>query len=282
MFFILSLILPLLGFISVLIINILYKQPLWQIIVLPICTWLIIFILICVAILISLHFLGLKYAKTDEPQDKKRWRFMNDVSRFSCFWLGLKYQIVGIEKIKNNLPIIFYSNHVHFTDIILYDLVFKDYPRASMYKEEHNTNPIFGKMVQALGGVSVDRKDDKKALMSIIKIIDKVKHGVNFMIYPEGTRTKNNMVGPYHPGSFKIPLKTKSQVVLCAIDYNKHIPVFIPFIPKKVYVEIVECYEYDDYKDLNTIEFAEKSHDLTQNAILAARKKYRSLEVKKK
>ncbi len=282
MFFVLSLILPALASISVLILTIMNNFEIWQIILFPILSWLLIFIIICISILLSLHFLGIKYAKTDDPFDKKRWRFMNDVSRFSCFWLGLRRKVVGLDKIKTNNTIVFYSNHVHFTDIILYDLVFIKYPRASMYKEEHNTNPIFGKMVQALGGVAVDRKNDRSALMSVLKIIDKVKKGVNFMIYPEGTRSKDFMVGPYHPGSFKIPEKTHATIVAVAIDYGKHVPCFLPFVRTNVYVEIVDVKEYEEYKDYNTQQLAEMFHDETQEAINKARMKYKYLEVKKK
>ena len=278
MYLILSLILPTLGMIISLLITIYYKLPIWLIILLAIFTWIIILGIICIYILLALHFRGKKYAINYDPKDPKRWRFMNNVSSFSCFWLGLRIKKVGFEKLNTKNPVVFYSNHCHFTDIILYDLVLKDYPRGSMYKKEHNTNPIFGGMVKGLGGVEIDRDNDRAAIKSIMEITKRVNDGVNFMIYPEGTRSKDGNIGEYHPGSFRIVEKAKdAKLAILAIKYSSFIPISFIFFPRHVYIELVDVLDKEDFNDKTTVELAKEVEERTKQALEDAKRKYRYL-----
>ena len=67
--------------------------PWYFIILLSLATLIVVVALFCVLVMILLLTLGKKYAKTYNPKDKKRWFFMIDVARFSCFWLGVKVKV---------------------------------------------------------------------------------------------------------------------------------------------------------------------------------------------
>lgn len=278
MYLLLSFLLPGIAIALSLFLTIYNHCQLWFIILMTFLAWLIVFAGICVYILLALHFRGKKYAEIYDPKDKKRWCFMNNVSQFSCFWLGLHAKKVGMDKLKKDKTIVFYSNHRYFTDIILYDTVFKDVPRASMYKKEHDTNPIFGGMVRGLGGVSVDRGNDRAAIKSVIEIIKRVNEGVNFMVYPEGTRSKDGNVGEYHPGSFRIVEKAKdARLAIVAIAYSKIAPITFGFFPRRVYIELVEVLDKAQFSSMSTIELAKYAEDKTKEALDKARKKYKYL-----
>ena len=60
-----------------------------------------------------------------------------------------------------------------------------------------------------MGGLFMDREDPKEGLKVINEVANQVKAGRNFLIFPEGTRSKNgNKMGEFKSGSFK----TKSRL----------------------------------------------------------------------
>lgn len=236
----------------------------------------------CLLVMFLLIVLGKAFAKTYNPKGKIRWFFMRDVARFSCFWLGVRPKVEGIEKIPSNRPIVLYSNHQSYLDMFIFYTVFKKFPHATMYKKIIETYPLASGMAKALGGLSIDRDDDKEALKVIIKIINEVKKGVNFLVFPEGTRSKGIYMHPYKAGSFKIAQKADAPAVLIAIDGAYRPIMTIPFIPTPIYIKVVDVMMPEDWKQKTTIEMAEYAHDLVDKEINEARLKYHFLKPHKK
>ena len=84
-----------------------------------------------------------------------------------------------------------------------------------------------------------------------------MKKGRNYLIFPEGTRSKNgNQMGDFHGGSFRCAVKAKAPILpFAVIDTHKVLdgkgsgPIsaqlhYLPPIP------------YEEYKDLKTVELA--------------------------
>lgn len=245
--------------------------------ILSIIVFISVLLFFCALIIILLIILGKKYAKTYDPKDEKRWRFMNDVAAFSCWGLGLKIHTEGLELIPEDEPIVFYSNHQGFLDMFIYDNVLKNHKRASMYKIEHTKNPLISGMVKSLGGVAIDRNNDRQAALGVIEIIKEVKTGVNFMIYPEGTRSKGVGMNDYHAGSFKVAQKSGASLVALALDGAYKKGCFIPFIPVHVYVGVVKVMTNEEVNLYNTNDLAKEIHDLTLEKINTARKEIKHL-----
>lgn len=239
--------------------------------IIGIFAFLLVIALFCGAIILILIFKGKQFAKTYDPRDKKRWRLMNDVSSFIIFWLGIKIHVKGMDKLPKKQPLVFYSNHQGFLDMFVYDLVLKSYPRGSMYKIEHTKNPIISGMVKALGGVPIDRSDDRSAVKSVLTIINEVKNGVNFMIYPEGTRSRGITLNDYHAGSFKIAQKSGAPLVVLAIDGAYKKSCAIPFFRTNIYVEIVDVYENEKICSMPTVELSKLVFEQTKKALEIAR-----------
>ena len=110
----------------------------------------------------------------------------------------------------------------------------------------------------------IDRENLRQSLKIIASVTEEVKKGRNYLIFPEGTRSKNgNVVGEFKGGSFKAAMNAKCPIVPVAL-----IDSFKPFDTntiKKVTVQVVflEPLYYNDYKDMKTTEIAA----LVQNRI---------------
>jgi 1-acyl-sn-glycerol-3-phosphate acyltransferase len=154
----------------------------------------------------------------------------------------------------------------------LNDYVLKKYNFASMYKIEHDSNILFSGIIKILGGVAIDRSNDRQAVKGILEIINKVKNGQNYMIYPEGTRSHSKKLNEYHAGSFKVFQKTESSLVVIAIDGADKKGCFIPLIPTHLYFEIVDVFDSDEMRKMPTVELAAEVKNITEKALHDARK----------
>lgn len=236
--------------------------------------FLIILGLFCILIMILLPTLGKKFEKLNNPKNPKCWRFMLDVARFSCFWLGIRIKVEGLEKLDPQEIYVFYSNHQCFIDPLIFHKTLYRFPHATMYKEVINTYPLAASMARALGGVSISREDDRSAMESIVKIIKKVKEGIRFFVFPEGTRSRGIGMHHFKAGSFKISQKAKSKLVLLAIDGSYRRRLVIPFLYTPVYIRVVEVMDFEDVTSQSTHDLASYCEKKVKEAILEIRKNH--------
>ena len=64
----------------------------------------------------------------------------------------------------------------------------------------------------------LDRDNVRQAMQVIIDVSNEVKNGRNYLIFAEGTRSKNgNRIGEFKGGSFKAATKAKCPIVPIAL-----------------------------------------------------------------
>ena len=103
----------------------------------------------------------------------------------------------------------------------------------------------------------MDREDIRQSMEIINTMAEEVKKGRNFVIFPEGTRSKlGNRLLDFKPGSFKSAVKVKAPIVPCAI-----MNAYIPFDenhtnPVTVKLFYLKPMYYEEYKDMKTAEIA--------------------------
>lgn len=93
----------------------------------------------------------------------------------------------------------------------------------------------------------MDREDVRQSLTVIQNVTEEVKNGRNYLIFPEGTRSKNgNNMGEFHGGSFRCALKAKCPILPVAfvdsfkvLDQkgSKQLSVQIHYLPLIPYEE---------------------------------------------
>lgn len=73
-----------------------------------------------------------------------------------------------------------------------------------MMKKELEKMPFIGSGCKAAGHIFVDRSNPRAAVRSIKDIEATLKDGVCTVIFPEGTRSKTGVMGPFKRGAFMI------------------------------------------------------------------------------
>ena len=99
-----------------------------------------------------------------------------------------------------------------------------------------------------------------------------VSSGRNYLIFPEGTRSKNgNQMREFHAGSFKIAMKAKSPILpIALIDCYK---VFDEkgYKPVSMQIHYLPVIPYEEYKDMNTVELAQYVQERIEQVVSNAK-----------
>lgn len=164
----------------------------------------------------------------------------------------------GIENLPKEDGFVIFPNHQGLYDCLAF---IESCPRALSFviKKEAKNIILLKQVVNATGSLSINRKDIRQSMEVINTMAEEVKKGRNFVIFPEGTRSKlGNKLLDFKPGSFKSAVKAKSPIVPAAI-----MNAFIPFDenhtkPVTVKVFYLEPLYYEEYKEMKTSEIAKE------------------------
>lgn len=164
----------------------------------------------------------------------------------------------GHENIPKENGFIFFPNHQGLFDVLVF-LESCPRPFSFVIKKEASNIILLKQIVKALGAYAMDRDDIKQSMKVINSVTEDVKKGKNFIIFPEGTRSKmGNKLLEFKGGSFKSATKARCPIVPCAL-----IDSFKPFDEKSVKpVSVKLIYMppmyYEEYKNMKTVEIAEE------------------------
>lgn len=189
---------------------------------------------------------------------EESFQFIKKVTKKANHAGRVTIETYGIENIPAEDGFIFFPNHQGLFDV----LVFLDScprPFAFVAKKEASNIILLKQVIKALGAYAMDRDDIKQSMKVIVAMAEDVKKGKNFIIFPEGTRSKmGNQLLEFKGGSFKSATKAKCPIVPCAL-----IDSFKPFDEKSVRPVTVKLIYmppmyYEEYKDMKTVEIAEE------------------------
>ena len=198
----------------------------------------------------------LYYAKSDKVPEEKKYKLIREIGDRGCRCGNVNVHGYGLDNFPKESGYIMYPNHQGLFDVM--GLVYLDpAPFGVVIKKEAYKVPLLRQLVQTLGGLFMDRSDVKQGLKIINKVADEVKDGRNFLIFPEGTRSKNgNKLGDFKGGSFKAAVKAKCPIVPIAI-IDSYLPFDTNSIRKvDVQLHILPAINYEEYKGMKTSEIA--------------------------
>ena len=141
-------------------------------------------------------------------------------------------------------------------------------PEEPFNKKEVRNLLLLKQVFQITGSLSIDREDIRQSLQVINQVAERVKGGDNFLIFAEGTRSRQgNQMLEMKGGSFKSAYKAKCPVVPTAL-----INSFVPFDshtikPVTVKVIYLDPIPYEEYKGMKTLELAAEVKKRIENAI---------------
>ncbi len=210
------------------------------------------------------------YAKhTEEYPELEKYRHIQYIFKTAVKSGNVNLIVHGAENIPKENGFMIYSNHQGMFDILAIPATCEQ-PLAAVLKKELKDIPFLKQVIACTKSFPMDRDDVRQSLEVISATAEEVKKGRNYLLFPEGTRSKNgNQMIEFHAGSFKIATKAKCPIVPVAlIDCYK---VFDQKGSKPVSMQIhyLEPIPYEEYKGLKTPELAAMVHDRIEECVKA-------------
>jgi 1-acyl-sn-glycerol-3-phosphate acyltransferase len=131
--------------------------------------------------------------------------------------LGLPIEVTGLEKVETKATYLFMANHLSLIDGPLLFMLIPQPIRVILKKEAFRI-PVIGQAMKHVGFVPVDRKGIRGGKASIDKAARMIKEeGRSFLIFPEGTRSRDGRLQPFKRGGFFLAVLSQVPVVPISI-----------------------------------------------------------------
>jgi 1-acyl-sn-glycerol-3-phosphate acyltransferase len=149
--------------------------------------------------------------------------------------LGIRLDVSGRETVDGEKTAVFMANHLSFLDGPLLFLVIPQVLHVILKKEIFRI-PIIGWAMKFVGFVPVDRKGQQSGRRSIERAIELIRSkGYSYLIFPEGTRSRDGKLQPFRRGAFFLAINSQVPVVPITIDGTYALmPKGSPFTKKGV------------------------------------------------
>lgn len=192
---------------------------------------IVVFILFGIIGLILLPFLFLFVcglfvnAKKQYDRDSRFYRRLLDGSTTVILWLlGVRYNIIGEDKFPEDTNFLFISNHRSNYDPIVQWTVFKRFKLSFISKKENFRIPMYGRIIHRCCFMPIDRKNPRKAMDTVnraARLLTETENSVG--VYPEGKRSKECKLLPFHSGVLKVAKKAGKPIVVSTITGTENI-----------------------------------------------------------
>lgn len=200
---------------------------------------------------------------------EKSYAFVKKVTQAANKAGRVTIETQGLENIPEENGFIFFPNHQGLFDVLVF-LESCPVPFSFVIKKEASKVILLKQVIAALRSVSIDREDMRQSMQVINQVAEEVGKGRNFLIFAEGTRSKQgNQLLPFKGGTFKSAVKAKCPIVPCALidsfkpfDENSIAPVTV----KLIYLSPIY---YEEYHMLKTPEIADLVKSRIEEAIEA-------------
>ena len=194
---------------------------------------------------------------TDEYPELEKYRHIQYILKLAVTSGNIDLQVYGKENIPEKNGFLMYGNHQGMFDILAIAATC-DNPLAAVLKKELKDIPFLKQVIACTKSFPMDREDIKQSMEVIVNVIKEVKKGRNYLIFPEGTRSKmGNQMLEFHGGSFRCATKAKCPIVPVAFVDSFKVLDQKGIKPVTVQIHYLEPIEYEEYKNMNTAELAE-------------------------
>ena len=207
----------------------------------------------------------------DEPQEKpsKFWQWnMDQLAEIICALVGARVTVSGAEKLPEGQRYLMVCNHRSIFDPIASIKLFGAKEYIYISKPENFKLPIVGPVMHKCGCLPVNRDNNREALAMVKSASKYIQDDVaSVVIYPEGTRSREDELLPFHAGSFKIAQRTGVPVVIAAIHGTDEIVRNVPLKKTKIELDILDVLAGDFVKSHTTKETAQIAQKMIQEHI---------------
>jgi len=139
---------------------------------------------------------------------------------------GVRVIAEGLERIDRTQSYVFMSNHQSVLDI---GALVGTLPVSWRFvaKRELTWVPFFGWALGLSDQIVIDRGDRAKSVQSLSRAAERVRRGVNVIVFPEGTRSPTGRMREFKSGGFHLAIEAQVPILPITVSGSFHL------IPKR-------------------------------------------------
>lgn len=206
-------------------------------------------------------------SKSDKYTWKEKYDFLRQITVAANQAGRVTIDVHGEENLPEKDGYILYPNHQGMFDALA--IMESDPHPFSIVMKKEVKDIFFLKQVFAMvGAIPIDREDVRQSMQVILQVAKEVSEGRNFIIFAEGTRSRNgNELLPFKGGSFKSAMRAKAPIVPVAL-IDSYVPFDRNTIRKTtVQVHFLKPICYEEYKNMKSTEIAEEVRSRIEKTI---------------
>ena len=198
-----------------------------------------------------------RYAKHPEKySEEEMYRHIQYILKRAVRGGNIDLQVSGTENIPKEGGFMLYANHQGMFDVLAVAATC-DIPVGAVLKKELYDIPFLHQVAICTKSFPMDREDVRQSLTVIQSVIREVKAGRNYLIFPEGTRSRNgNQMGQFHSGSFRCATRSKCPIVPVALVDSFKVLDQKGSKPVTVQIHYFKPICWEEYGNLKTTELA--------------------------
>lgn len=184
--------------------------------------------------------------------------------------LGIELEVRGVEKIGKDTAYIFMANHMSFIDGPLLFMLIPQPVRVLLKKEAFRI-PVIGLGMKHIGFVPVNRKGLKGGKQSIEKASQLMKEkSYSFLIFPEGTRSRDGMLQPFKRGGFFLAVNTQAPILPITIKGTFELMPRGSFFVKRGKIKVIfhEPVKAEGFDRGSILEISNKVRSFIQSGLM--------------
>lgn len=244
----------------------------WMIPVALVGGWIGWFVVLVLLYLLGLFFVSLT-VNMKKPVEKNHPGYRKTVLYvlgLLCRVARLRVHLAGEELIPEG-RFLLVSNHRSNYDPIATGWALRRHDMTFVTKPENLKIPIAGPFIYKANYLPINRADPRKAMTTIQSAAHILSEDwASVGIYPEGTRSREMEMLPFHNGVFKIAQKANVPVVVVSIDGTEKIHKNAPLRPTDVDIRVCAVISAEEVKASSGAALGAKVRDILEASLTGA------------
>lgn len=218
-----------------------------------------------------LFLLSLQY-KEDHRFKKRPSKFANfclsDAITYVNHHAGIKVRVKSSSALPKERYLIICNHRSKFDPMVITQLYGKK-NLAFISKPTNFKIPVGHRYMWGANYFSIDRYDKVQSLQIMKDAAELIKSGDSSVgVFPEGTRSETNLLGPFHEGVFSIAKMAKCPIVVTSVMGTEKVKNNFPKRFTKIQFNVLEVLYPSDYDSMIAKEISDHCYQVMKESLV--------------
>lgn len=179
---------------------------------------------------------------------------------------GVRVNVSGEELVPKKGGFLLVSNHRSGFDPLLTLVALQERELAFISKKENMDIPIGGALMLGMGTLPLDRENKRQSVVTMQQAARRMASGSGIGVYPEGTRSRNGLLGSFKNGAFKCALWAKVPIVVMTVEGSESLIKHLIKRKKPVELKFLKLIPYEELEKTDTYTIAQQVRSIMLEA----------------